>query len=558
MTTRFRLGAAALCAVLFTAGCDFNAAQEAFDGLAIVLELDDIETTASGQLVDVTTNELLARTATIRFSGPNGADLVDFYNDPVTSLKAAGGLVSFGLNNASNPGTSPVTFTVTATAEGYLPGSALVTINEDNSENPFIIYMMKASAGGAADGTTSAQSDAQSSNSGALTSTVSIGVDDTGSDAVVDVAIPSGSVLKTASGEVLSGQLSTTLTYYNNDKQGSLLALPQGYNKSADGANVVLAFATSIYITDEDGNIATSISGTNKRVGATQRIVVPSTLMNPVTGVAVAAGDVLTLLYFNGTTNGTWEQVTGSETVTVEDEDGTLVVNVDVAVLGAFAFGFPLPAAQACDVSGSFSVDTAGRTGTFNATLTGTGFSQTRVVSSASGALTGTFKSVFGLNTSTNGNNFSLTVSQGIARSTVQGVNVCSGTTSAALPAPPASATNVRLAVVPTCADSGQEVRVTNIPATTIFFRRSDAADGTFWTNAGSPTWETDDPDSPTFLVRGILDIDNIATGVNYDFYTTYDGDRYTETDILVPASGSQEDGRRLVNFEIDAEDVCS
>lgn len=560
-TKRFRLGVVALCALFFTAGCDFNAAQEAFDNLAIVLELDDIETTASGQIVDAATGELLEGTATLSFSGPNGGNIVDFYNDRVSSLKTRGGLISFGLENDLTPSPSaPAEFTVTATAEGYLPGSARVAVTSDGGQTPFVIFMMSRSPQRAPAGTTSStNAEGQASNSGSLGSKLDLDVDDTRSGASVDLAIPAGTVLKTADGRALSGQLSSTLTYYNSDARAALLALPQGYNRSADGTDVMLAFATNLLITDEDGNIATRASATAKRMaGAAMTIEVDPTLANPVTGATVAAGDVLTLLYWNGETSGEWEQVTDSETVTVAEMDGKLVVQVDVPVLGAYAFGFPLAGTVSCDVDGSFSVGTNGRSGNFQVSLAGTGFASTQVIMSSGGTLSGDFSTVFGLDSSADGANFSLTISQGAARSTVQGVNVCGGETTAALPALPASATDVRLSVTPICSASGQEARVTSIPATTIFYRRSDAPAGTFWTNGSSPTWETDNDDAPTYLVRGFLDLDQIATGVTYDFYTTYDGSRYTERDVLVPASGAEEDGRRLVNFDVDADDVCS
>jgi hypothetical protein len=573
-TNRVRLGAVALCALLFTAGCDFNAAQEAFDNLAIILELDEIETTASGQLLDARTGELINARATVSFAGPNAADVVDTFNDPIDFMEASGGLASFGLRNDLTPTeASPADLTVLVEAPGYLPGVAKLRVTEDATDNGFTVRMMRRSPSDAPAGTTTRRQDTGSASQGGATSeTIQVQVSDNSSGADASVTIPAGSVLETATGRALSGQLTTSMTYFNNNERDALLALPSGYTETASGQKLTLGFALNVTVSDPDGNVAATFGGSGKRQSGSSLTVDVTGLADPATGEEVEAGDKLRLLFWNGTTSGAWRDVTGTEEVDVVDDGaGGLEVSFTLPTAGGFyAFGFPVPTGIGCDVAGTFTVNGNGRTGSFTATLIGNGNAYEKTINLPTGTGTRNFADVFPEASGVDAASYALTIRKGATSISDVAVNICSGTPSLTLPPVPTSATDVRIEVVPECDDPGtsnvETANVTTIPTLTIFYRPSGSPSGTPWVNGGNPQWErnSENPSEWKYIERGYLDLDQVETGIDYDFFTTFDGDRYEEQGRRVLGSGSAgartEDGRVVTTYDIersDLSDIC-
>ncbi|HKL88108.1 MAG TPA: hypothetical protein VJ884_03810, partial [Salinibacter sp.] len=81
-----------LGALLLLNACDFGAARRAAESVGVIVELDSIETTISGQFVDAATGQLLENPVTLEFKGPDQNAPVDMYSDPISSQTATGGV----------------------------------------------------------------------------------------------------------------------------------------------------------------------------------------------------------------------------------------------------------------------------------------------------------------------------------------------------------------------------------------------------------------------------------------------------------------------------------
>jgi len=145
------------------AGCDFQAAEDAFDDFDIIIGLDPINTVVSGVIVDAGSGELVD--AQLTFSGPDASIVIDAYSDPMLSLHAESGVLTFGINNSRVPSeNSPVQITVSVTAPNYFSTSQDVTISAVGDDF-FEIQMARSSANVAIAGT-SGQVDSRVSTNG--------------------------------------------------------------------------------------------------------------------------------------------------------------------------------------------------------------------------------------------------------------------------------------------------------------------------------------------------------------------------------------------------------
>ena len=121
-----------LTAALLTIGsCDFDAAKEAFDAFDVIVELEPINTVVAGLIVDANGNDLVEVDVTLRFAGTDAGAVIDMFSDPIQQQHVEGGLTSFGIQNSRVPSVNdPVILRVLAEAEGYMPGSATLQLDD--------------------------------------------------------------------------------------------------------------------------------------------------------------------------------------------------------------------------------------------------------------------------------------------------------------------------------------------------------------------------------------------------------------------------------------------
>lgn len=251
-------------ALLTGAGCDFQAAEDAFNDFDVIIELEPINTIIAGIVVDNSDGELVD--AQLEFSGPGAGVLIDAYSDPITALDTDGGLVTFGIQNAVVPSEgSPVELTVTARAEGYYTTSESLVLTE-TGQGQFTIVMSSSNINARAQGTSSTQSSQASTGSnGQVTQTVVVETQATPqSTATAAVTVVQGSVPVTASGTPLTGQLTTQVRSY--DSGAGLQALPRAARQRNDGTNQAVGGAMFFKMSDNAGHVAVGATAASSGV----------------------------------------------------------------------------------------------------------------------------------------------------------------------------------------------------------------------------------------------------------------------------------------------------
>lgn len=235
-------------------GCDVTAVEEAFEDFDLIIELEPINTVVNGIVVDNSNGNLVA--ATLEFSGPGASVLVDAYSDPITSLEAESGVVTFGIQNAVVPSeSSPVELTVTASADGYYTNSQTFEITE-TGDSQFTVSLTSSSISASVVGTSStSDSNTTTDSGGAVTQQVTVSTQQTAqTTATAAVAVAQGATPITAAGTPLTGQLTIDLRSY--DSGAGLQALPTAARQRSDGTNQAVGGAAFFKMTDSNGNVA--------------------------------------------------------------------------------------------------------------------------------------------------------------------------------------------------------------------------------------------------------------------------------------------------------------
>jgi hypothetical protein len=239
---------------LVLVGCDLTAATDAFEDFDLVIQLEPINTVVNGIVVDNSSGNLVA--ATLEFSGPGASILVDAYSDPITSLEAESGVVTFGIQNAVVPSeSSPVELTVTASADGFYTNSQTFDITE-TGDSQFTVSLSSSNIASSVVGTSSTQdSNTTTDSGGAVTQQVTVSTQQTAqTNATAAVAVPQGATPITAAGTPLTGQLTIDLRSY--DSGAGLQALPTAARQRSDGTNQAVGGAAFFKMTDSNGNVA--------------------------------------------------------------------------------------------------------------------------------------------------------------------------------------------------------------------------------------------------------------------------------------------------------------
>jgi hypothetical protein len=193
----------------------------------------------------------------------------------------------------------PMVVVVVAEADGYIGASAKVRLTQAGTSS-FEVNLPNISSPPA--GTAVAvQQIGTADASGRLTAAASLSTPaESTSGGTASVSIPAGTVIRTASGEALTGALTATAMYFNNSADTSLEAFPGGFGLREDLALVTGGFS-AVVIRDAAGRVASTFSQEFEVA-----ITVPGTTRNPKTGEQVRAGESLSF-YSYSETAGVWK-----------------------------------------------------------------------------------------------------------------------------------------------------------------------------------------------------------------------------------------------------------
>ncbi|MDZ7771656.1 MAG: hypothetical protein U5K31_02795 [Balneolaceae bacterium] len=442
----------------------------------MVIGLDSVETTVSGQFLDARTGELIEQPLTVTFQGPNADDVIDMFSKPMDRQEIDGGLASFGLRNSLNLSEeSPARVTVVAESDGYIPTGRPVTVNSEG-ETTFIVYMIDPGNPPAGSAVRSERS-GEAGSDGTVQQDVTVGSGtEQQSSARAAIQLSQGTVVRDADGGTLSGPLTTTLGYFNNSSGPSLRSFPGGV-ETPEGENLVTAGYTSIEIEESGGSEAATFS---QPVQLT--VDLPSGMTNPGTGQPIQAGDDIDI-YSYDTDQAKWVHE-GSATVQGPRANGNYFVEYPVDHLSYWSLIFP--GVPTCTSGASITINRSGNTGPLQATLRAEGFSKHLTI--PAGVSTISLPDDLKLG-SVPALDATLTIRTETGESTQTG-NLCSGSFNIVLAQAPDEASDVTGNVTLQCPNTDEYVRMTSIPTATVKYRRTDASEGTTWDTATDLQWD--------------------------------------------------------------------
>ncbi len=364
--------------IVVMTGCDITSVRDAVDDFDLIIQLEPIETYVVAQIVDAETGDLVDGSIQVSFSGPDASSVIDFYSDPVTALSVRGGMLTVGVHQGIAPAeSSPVRFSVTATADGYEEAMANVRIDE-LGEHALTIPMVPVGL----DLEGSGRAGAEAWLNDGRTAAFSLTTTSAGDAASAGVSVPAGVEVRNAAGKPLAGSLTVKLAHYDGSKRAALAAFPGGFTSmqvsSATGSDegaIIAAGFTSFSARSSEGEAAAAFSEDVSRT-----LEISSNAINPKTGAAYRAGDRISVLQFDAST-GTWEHETEA---TIEQAAAKSVPALTVSYpsrrTGFQAIGSVV---NTCATGMTFEFDRNGHTGTLQGTLTGSkgsGYSRNVVI----------------------------------------------------------------------------------------------------------------------------------------------------------------------------------
>ena len=561
---------------LVVGGCDFGAARDAVESVGVIVELDSIETTVSGQFIDAATGELVESPVTLKLRGPDGDAAIDMYSDPISSQTISGGITSFGIQNARQPAPDdPIRIRVVAHAEDYHTTSETFEVHEDGNKE-FTLTMVRSDPNRQPEGATGIRDRSNRVRAGQMTDALTLQTPDEGTGTAA-LYLPDGSTLRTSK-RPTSTSLTVDLSYYPTN-EATLDALP-GNGTMAVGSQTErfnLAGYLNLQIRNGTGTLVSKIETGPEAPTPQMKVHLPAGASNPSSGTPIRAGDELTLYRYDAET-GLWQSDTSVSVVYMAGDgsasstshnagdvghDLGIIWNPWTSSSSSKWWAWGTPSESTCDIDAQLQIHPNGQSGGLNVTLQRSGLQysgSTPVEDLANQAVL-----LSGLLDQSKASAYQdyelvLTTRDGETQ-TVQGIDPCSGTYSTSLPAPSsAPRTDALFRGYPEC-PGNQKVRITSVPTVTVYYRETEAPSGAPWHTADDEkiAWVMDDPDNPTYIRWAELRLDGLKQDTRYDMYTTYDGERY-EASALVPSrqSATIVEDRVLVEYNQDFSSVCS
>ncbi|MDG5766176.1 hypothetical protein QA596_01775 [Balneolales bacterium ANBcel1] len=535
---------------MFLVSCDLSDLNDAFDDFGVIVQLDAIETTNSILLLDSSTGQLITEELEIQFTGPNADDVIDMYSDPVSSARVRSGILNLNLSNDLSPtDDDPAVVTLVLRNPNYLTTTRTVTINETGFGSNVIRVMRRdAEVSGVYSAVdNSGVSDAQ----GSVSTPIGVQSSDNPDEAyAARFSVSEGTVIADASGNPLTGQISTELTYFSPDDPDALNALPID-NLTLNGDILVSAGLVTLSMRDQNNREAATLSGDDG--GALLELTIDDNFEHPGSGEPLRAGDELIIAVLNEQ-----NEIAGYETITIGEAAGKQKANkqpgyesagLPISVPRIIFSGFSGPTgitplgnmlivvtAASIPTTMQVGINRNGNTGSILVNLRRTGFNRDVTIPAGNSSHTvpripcGTY-----------------TYTAELPGGTVIGTfNPCDNSSiNITLPPPPANLIDANVNVTLQCRNAGDKLRVTDIPGSSVSFRKADGS-GSWRTTR--PTWNFDEDNNE--LIGGSALVAGVESGEDYTFSINYDDDQYTSTINM--------SGISVEHTEIIDDDVCN
>lgn len=302
-------------AIIITAfaiqSCDIKSPVE---GVTVRIKNIPRTTTVRVEFIDQNVGQLVTSPLNVSFGGLDAAKVISTTNEPLASTSTSIGILNFAIADDVTPSaTNPVEFVVVVKSNNYLATSKRIIVTKPGA-NGFTVNMVNLNTN--IPGVTSnAVSNAGSTNSTTGTSAAIVASSSTSSSAVsARVTVPSGTILRDANGNALSGTVATRVTYFDATEPASLASFPGGF-AIRDVDNNVGNFVSAGFAAIDMSVNGVEVESFSKNVDV-QLDINPNTI-NPETGVKIKAGDQLPLWSYDEDT-GSWKNE-GTYTVTASN-----------------------------------------------------------------------------------------------------------------------------------------------------------------------------------------------------------------------------------------------
>ncbi len=241
----------------------------------------------------------------VKIKGPNASDI--YFQDGTTTVGeeiiSNSGNVAFHVDPNITPSEqNPVEFTLVFEADGFISTSKSYKLTQNGNVLDKVSMVDISSP---PMGVIHTSSSSSLSSTGETTEEIILS---TGNGSDASLTIPEGTLMKTASGETLSGDISIDMVYFDSEEESSLSVFPGGImgnvvneNGSSSEGTFSTAGFVAIEITDENGKHASQFE--NNTLSVT--VKVSGTLYNPETVSHPSEGQTIPLWSYDET-EGVW------------------------------------------------------------------------------------------------------------------------------------------------------------------------------------------------------------------------------------------------------------
>ncbi len=357
-------------ALLFT-GCNLLGGSGSSNNSSIT-QPKTISILISGEVIDAVTDEPIGLDSdaeailTVFRDGTQSQETTDLEGNASSQFTLEDGVFSFALANTT---ALPIELNLVAESTGYFSGGSLVVIDQDGEYDVAIKLVPITTEAGAAAGIEQQKTNISSSvdGNGLITAQVTVATDSTANSdgGTLSVNIPAGVEMLDSNGAPVTGDVNIEVAYFTNDIDASttgasaLDSFPGGLeaNVEENGVSTEGIFASggfaAIEISDQSGNSVSELNTSGDAVAVTMSI--PAGTVNPDTGVAVIAGDVIPIWSYNQST-GKWSSVSQGQLGALDVATNTYPVSFEITHLSYYNLDWRWNRNQLCSRTNSFRI----------------------------------------------------------------------------------------------------------------------------------------------------------------------------------------------------------
>lgn len=282
--------------------CDIKSPTE---GIEVRIKNIPRTTTVFVEIVDAGARKQITQKVDLQFRGKNKADVISTVNEPLTSVSTTSGSYLFAIKDDVIPSAdNPIELVISASSNNYLTSSEKIIITNTGG-NTYSINLVATAPGSQPQGvsTNEVQKGSTEGASGTKEEIV-VSSSSTGNETSATISIPPGTILKDSEGNVLSGNVTTRVSYFSPTEPEALSTFPGGFNANTDtrGSGQFFSAGFTEVTLKVNGQEVETFEGGTPEVTID---IAPGTI-NPETGTEVKAGDVIPMWSYNEET-GNWK-----------------------------------------------------------------------------------------------------------------------------------------------------------------------------------------------------------------------------------------------------------